>query len=184
MKATGPFAHSGMLRFVVEPTASLRLSEALICSAFLLFVFFRIFRRRSGNTTTKPPNFPKTYCGHVSFGPLVQEECDPWVAKDHVGGKPCGSHCPATSSNSFAVDTTSISFVRYTTPAETEANIQWQILARGGIISCFEHYNDFSGDGVYIKSASARRTSGGGHAVVTIGWGVDNGVKYWLVENS
>jgi hypothetical protein len=72
--------------------------------------------------------------------------------------------------------------VPWTTAAETEANIQQQILTRGAIVSCFFVYSDFYGGGVYIQDPAA--SVRGGHAVVTIGWGVDNGVKYWLVENS
>ena len=59
--------------------------------------------------------------------------------------------------------------------------MQKEIMTKGAIVNCFDVYNDFSGRGVYTKGSKA--TKRGAHAVVTIGWGVDKGVKYWLVEN-
>ena len=37
------------------------------------------------------------------------------------------------------------------------------------------------------KSGIYQYTSGkylGGHSVVIIGWGIENGIKYWIVQNS
>ena len=112
----------------------------------------------------------------------MKDSCDPYTAMDHNSGDTCGSHCAASASDTYSANLTSIGRVPWTTAAETEANIQQQILTRGAIVSCFFVYSDFYGGGVYIQDPAA--SVRGGHAVVTIGWGVDNGVKYWLVENS
>jgi hypothetical protein len=71
-------------------------------------------------------------------------------------------------------------------PSRNVTRMQEQIMTRGAISSCYDVYNDFTGRGVYIKSAGA--TLRGAHAVTTIGWGVDSStgveVPYWLVQNS
>ncbi len=36
--------------------------------------------------------------------------------------------------------------------------------------------------GVYVKSAKAKNV--GSHAVMLVGWGVESGVPYWLIQNS
>jgi hypothetical protein len=44
--------------------------------------------------------------------------------------------------------------------------------------------NDFFGysSGIYVPSATA--TEVGGHAVSLVGWGVENGLPYWICQNS
>ena len=47
----------------------------------------------------------------------------------------------------------------------------------------FTVYNDF----MSYKSGIYRHVSGGalgGHAVIIIGWGVEDGVEYWIAQNS
>ncbi|KAI6195764.1 hypothetical protein M3Y94_01026300 [Aphelenchoides besseyi] len=58
-----------------------------------------------------------------------------------------------------------------------------EILANGSIVASFDVYEDFYS----YKSGVYQHVSGnyaGGHAVRLIGWGVDNGVNYWLAANS
>ena len=57
------------------------------------------------------------------------------------------------------------------------------IMEGGPVETAFTVYSDFENyvSGVY------KHTSGqmmGGHAVKFVGWGVDNGTKYWKVANS
>jgi len=59
-------------------------------------------------------------------------------------------------------------------------------IQKGPLRTRFDVYNDFmyfSGDKdeIYVHKTGA---SMGGHAVQFVGWGVLNGVKYWLVKNS
>ncbi|XP_054155194.1 cathepsin B-like [Oppia nitens] len=61
--------------------------------------------------------------------------------------------------------------------------LQADIMKNGPVVAAFTVYNDF----LQYKSGVYHRTSGtvaGGHAVKIIGWGVENGVDYWLVANS
>ncbi|GMT31706.1 hypothetical protein PFISCL1PPCAC_23003, partial [Pristionchus fissidentatus] len=61
--------------------------------------------------------------------------------------------------------------------------IQKEIMTHGPVEVAFEVYEDFLNyaGGVYVHEGGAL---GGGHAVKMIGWGVDNGIPYWLVVNS
>jgi len=65
----------------------------------------------------------------------------------------------------------------------TETDIMTAIMTDGPVEAAFTVYSDFENyvSGVY------QHTSGsvlGGHAIKIVGWGVDNGVKYWKVANS
>jgi len=64
-----------------------------------------------------------------------------------------------------------------------EANIMKEISTNGPVTAAFTVYNDF----LAYKSGVYQHTSGqelGGHAVEIVGYGTDNGVKYWTVKNS
>jgi cathepsin B len=63
------------------------------------------------------------------------------------------------------------------------ANIQQEILLHGPVEAAFTVYQDF----LLYKSGVYKHTAGpqlGGHAIKIMGWGVEGGVKYWLVANS
>ena len=64
-----------------------------------------------------------------------------------------------------------------------EAEIMTEIYERGSIESNFLVYEDFVNyrEGVYQHVEGELL---GGHAIKIIGWGVENGVKYWLCVNS
>jgi len=58
-----------------------------------------------------------------------------------------------------------------------------EIFTNGPVEGAFTVYEDF----LSYKSGVYQHTSGsqlGGHAIKIIGWGVENGTKYWLVVNS
>lgn len=61
--------------------------------------------------------------------------------------------------------------------------IQQEILTSGPVEADFNVYDDFPNykSGVYVKTSD---TLLGAHAIKIIGWGVENGVDYWLVVNS
>ncbi|XGW24184.1 hypothetical protein V3C99_005964 [Haemonchus contortus] len=64
-----------------------------------------------------------------------------------------------------------------------ERTIQLEIMQKGPVHATFNIYEDFEHyeGGVYIHTAGAME---GGHSIKIIGWGVDKGVKYWLIANS
>mmetsp|Transcript_41835 Transcript_41835/g.131110 ORF Transcript_41835/g.131110 Transcript_41835/m.131110 type:complete len:321 (-) Transcript_41835:122-1084(-) len=65
-----------------------------------------------------------------------------------------------------------------------EDDIMADIYKYGPVTAALTVYDDFPSykSGVYERSAGARPL--GGHAVEIIGWGVEDGKKYWLVKNS
>ena len=69
----------------------------------------------------------------------------------------------------------------YTVKGEEE--IKTEIYERGSIESSFIVYEDFVNykDGVYQHVEGELL---GAHAIKIIGWGIENGVKYWLCVNS
>lgn len=67
----------------------------------------------------------------------------------------------------------------YSVSSKVEA-IQTEIMTNGPVEAAFKVYNDF----LTYKSGVYRHVTGsflGGHAIKIIGWGVEEGTKYWLV---
>ncbi|VVC29644.1 Cysteine peptidase, cysteine active site,Peptidase C1A, papain C-terminal,Cysteine peptidase [Cinara cedri] len=65
----------------------------------------------------------------------------------------------------------------------SEEEIMAEIYKHGPVQAGFYVYTDF----MYYKSGIYRYTRGeieGGHAIKIIGWGAENGTKYWLCANS
>jgi cathepsin B len=64
-----------------------------------------------------------------------------------------------------------------------EKQIQLEISTNGPVEAGFTVYDDFPTykSGVYQTTS---RTVLGGHAVKILGWGVEDGTKYWLIANS
>ncbi|CAJ0594780.1 unnamed protein product [Cylicocyclus nassatus] len=67
--------------------------------------------------------------------------------------------------------------------AANEDAIRKEIFMNGPVQAGFFAYSDFHyyKNGVYVPQWGKKE---GGHAIKIIGWGVENGVKYWLVSNS
>ena len=65
----------------------------------------------------------------------------------------------------------------------SEFSIMWDIYWNGPVTAAFYVYQDFYayGGGVYYYKYGSFV---GGHAIKIIGWGVENGIKYWLCANS
>ncbi|GFO10329.1 cathepsin b [Plakobranchus ocellatus] len=64
-----------------------------------------------------------------------------------------------------------------------ETNIMQELVTYGPVEAAFTVYSDFT----QYKSGVYQHTTGsvlGGHAVKLMGYGVENGTKYWLVANS
>uniref|UniRef100_A0A0N4W1U6 Pept_C1 domain-containing protein n=1 Tax=Haemonchus placei TaxID=6290 RepID=A0A0N4W1U6_HAEPC len=61
--------------------------------------------------------------------------------------------------------------------------IQKEVLTHGPVEVAFEVYEDFLNyaGGIYVHTGGRL---GGGHAVKLIGWGVEQGMPYWLIANS
>lgn len=70
----------------------------------------------------------------------------------------------------------------------TEENIRREIYHWGPVTTGFTVRPDFmswDGSGVYAwDGVSSADGADGGHAIIIIGWGTENGVPYWLIRNS
>jgi cathepsin B len=89
----------------------------------------------------------------------------------------CPSKCTGTSSEFVRHKATSVNSY------SGEANMMTEIATNGPLEVSFTVYEDFLtyAGGIYHHVTGA---SDGGHAVKAIGWGVENGVKYWIIANS
>jgi len=129
-------------------------------------------------------DFSLPHCHH--HGPQGN---DPYPAEGKPGCKSQSSprgpkKCDAAAKaphNSYASD--KYSFSGKIISASGEKGIQQMIMEGGPVETAFTVYSDFENyaGGIYhhVKGGMA-----GGHAVKMVGWGVENGVKYWKVANS
>jgi cathepsin B len=134
----------------------------------------------------------------VPTGGLYQDNktCQPYAfppCDHHVKGKygPCGGEefatpeckntCVAGYPKSFKEDLT-YAAKSYSVDADEES-IKTDLFTNGSVEAAFTVYEDFLNykSGVYHH---VEGTELGGHAIKLIGWGVENGVKYWLAVNS
>ena len=126
-----------------------------------------------GDSDTCLPYFlPK--CNHL-LNDTGLPDC-PEIAKEPACNKTCqdGYEIEYINDRYFSTE-------YYTVLGEEE--IKTEIYERGSIESNFVVYEDFSNykEGVYQHIEGDIL---GGHAIKIIGWGIENGVKYWLCVNS
>jgi cathepsin B len=111
---------------------------------------------------------------YVLLNGLALDSCIPYTSGDGTV-----EPCPTTCTNGSAIVRTKAKAI-YPVPY---AIMQTELLANGPYEVAFTVYEDFMNyvSGVY------RHLSGsvlGGHAVMVIGWGVEGGLPYWLIQNS
>jgi cathepsin B len=105
------------------------------------------------------------------------DSCYPYVSGTTGTATPCSPNCTGnnTSGQKYqAYSCYQLSGIQ---------NIQSDILLYGPVMAGFNVYTDFFSytGGVYIHTWG---NLVGGHAVILIGWGVDeNGTEYWLAQN-
>lgn len=126
------------------------------------------------------------------------KDCLPYQIKScaHHVDDPSHPSCDSTPSGSAQTCPTQCSESSYGTSYSNDIhkvdnvyslsgveNIQADILAHGPVSAAFTVYEDFPSykSGVYIHTTGSQL---GGHAVKIIGWGVEDGVPYWLIMNS
>jgi cathepsin B len=129
-------------------------------------------------------DFSLPHCHH--HGP---QGSDPYPAEGAPGcpsesSPKCPTKCDASATeghSNFMED--KYSFDGKVVSASGESDIQHLIMTGGPVETAFTVYSDFENyaGGVYQHTTGGQA---GGHAVKMVGWGVDNGVKYWKVANS
>jgi cathepsin B len=129
------------------------------------------------------------YQDNATCQPYSYPPCDHHV--DHGKYGPCGKseyptpRCKNTCSNGYPIayedDKWYASSVYGVSSSETA--IMNEIYQHGSVEISFTVYEDF----LNYKSGVYHHVQGsalGGHAVKMVGWGVENGTKYWILVNS
>lgn len=124
----------------------------------------------------------KTYCKPYSMAPCAHHTtsqkyppCGPSQPTP-----PCKKTCQSASGRTYSSD---IKKGKSAYSVSGEKNMVAEISTKGPIEVAFSVYEDF----LTYKSGVYRHKSGqmlGGHAVKAIGYGTENGEKYWLIANS
>lgn len=120
----------------------------------------------SDYTLSHCPPWPNAKCSAPSSSPSCPTKCDSTAVAPH---------------DDFAKD--KLGFRGALLKVSGEENIAQAIMEGGSVETAFTVYADF----MHYKSGIYHYVSGsreGGHAVRMVGWGVENGVKYWKVANS
>ncbi|KAA6361834.1 MAG: putative cathepsin B4 cysteine protease, partial [Streblomastix strix] len=87
--------------------------------------------------------------------------------------------CPKSCNDGTKIKRTPVSKFRFV----NSSNIQDEIYKNSTVSANMIVYSDFMNykSGVYIHQTGL---STGSHAVIIIGWGIENNIPYWLVQNS
>lgn len=124
------------------------------------------------------------HCHH--HGP---QNDDPYPAEGQPGCPSASSpRCPSKCDSDASAAHSDFSGDKWTFSGETvsasgEREIQKLIMAGGPVETAFSVYSDFENyDGGIYHHVTGYMA--GGHAVTFVGWGVEDGVKYWKVQNS
>jgi len=126
-----------------------------------------------GDNTTCQPYFFKPCDHHVvgKYGPCTGSFPTPEC--EHQ----CNSQYPSKFEDDLSFGATAYSL------RNNEKEIMDDIMSHGSVEIAFEVYEDF----MTYKSGIYQHITGGylgGHAVKVIGWGEENGVKFWICVNS
>ena len=122
----------------------------------------------------------KTWCQPYAFPP-----CDHHIDGSHgacgdYSTPKCVKNCDDGNKATYSSD---LMYGASAYSVSGEKNIMQEIYENGPVEASFTVYNDFPtySSGVYQHVSGS---SLGGHAIKMLGWGVENGVKYWLCANS
>ncbi|KAJ4458049.1 putative Gut-specific cysteine proteinase [Paratrimastix pyriformis] len=105
---------------------------------------------------------------------LATDACMPYTSAAGVVAK-----CPTKCADGSAI-------VRHKAASYSHipaSGIQQEMFKNGPVEVAFDVYEDF----MHYAGGIYKHTTGsylGGHAVMAVGWGVENGVNYWIVQNS
>ena len=120
-------------------------------------------------------DFPDVTWNYLNSSGITTEEC-----LSYRGTKcNCNSKC----------DSNSVKFNKYyageTKFIEGEMEIKKEILKNGPVSSMMYIYGDYYNykSGIYVHNSGYKNWIGF-HSIAIMGWGVNNGVKYWLIQDS
>lgn len=121
--------------------------------------------------------WPVSAFGYLSIFGVPTEECQPYHSGESGSGWGCSGKCEDSNTEYKAYR------CKYPWINFTNSGIKSEIFKRGPVETAFTVYEDFIN---YAGGIYHHTTGGvlGGHAVKLIGWGVEDGVKYWILANS
>ncbi|KAJ6251415.1 hypothetical protein M0813_15072 [Anaeramoeba flamelloides] len=122
---------------------------------------------------------PRLACDYVELHGIVTNDCYPYTSGGGDSGS-CKTKCTGTKDKTWKLYKDKFfSCSGY----ESESAIQKAIYEDGPVCGTMTVYQDF----MSYKGGVYEHTTGeelGGHAITIVGWGEDNGTKYWRVQNS
>ncbi len=124
----------------------------------------------------------------ISENYITDETCTPYRARGHDNGAKCSNtikckDCPGNGDDCFVPDTYRIYEVDEYGPVKGEHDMMQEIYHRGSIaceIATPDSLHDYTG-GIYEDLTGDMDIT---HVVSVVGYGEENGVKYWHVRNS
>lgn len=119
---------------------------------------------------------------------VTDETCSPYQAYGHDNGVGCSAQIKCKncmpSKGCWAQDNAKIYGIEEHGEVAGETAMMQEILNRGPI-GCGIAANDYLRynytGGIYVNTTTAGYSN---HAVSVVGWGVENGTKYWIIRNS
>lgn len=140
---------------------------------------------------------PLTTMQQAVVHPAKNDWCEPYISKVEQ----CGTSCPAGQdvyTVGYEPDLATGTWAAFN-PANYQGQAlqdkidatvlayQKELFENGPFPIAFKCYDDFMAykSGVYaVSSSEGTSIHASGHAVVLIGWGEENGIPYWLIQNS
>lgn len=133
--------------------------------------------------------------GSTTCGQLCQKGCQPFRSVQcSETGDPGQNGCIACQTTNNCMNGgvyerfhTHTAFQIPATAGSFENNIMQEVYAHGPVVATYMVYENFyeffkkDPHGIYTQIGGKAT---GGHAVIIVGWGEENGVKYWIVQNS
>jgi cathepsin B len=119
--------------------------------------------------------FPDVVWGYINNNGITTENCLSYKGYENN----CVIKC----------DINDIPFNKYysgqTKFLENENEIKKEILKNGPVTSMMNLYTDYYDytSGIYIHNTKYNNVLGY-HSITIMGWGIDNGIKYWLIQDS
>ena len=119
--------------------------------------------------------FPDVTWNYLNSNGITTEECLPYQGF----GKKCNSNCYSSNGkfNKYYAGETKF--------LEGEIEIKKEILKNGAVSSMMYIYGDYYNykSGIYVHNSNYKNWIGF-HSIAILGWGVKDGVKYWLIQDS